>query len=203
MIFFIFYFILIFLFLFVPLEHLVFLTVNEEIFIIISFFIFIDLFGYKLINSISNFTNSVQLQVYKQFFLVYVLQLQAFLNLTYVYMNLTRLFKISKFFNKKLYIELHKLDLQRQLDFKFFVINFLTFQNRALSIFENQFLFIVFKIFKDKELPLLEEDLVKNSIQQKNNNLSGIQNIDHFSDWYVFDCLVAIFFLNYNSNKNI
>jgi hypothetical protein len=203
MIFFIFYFILIFLFLFVPLEHLVFLTVNEEIFIIISFFIFIDLFGYKLINSISNFTNSVQLQVYKQFFLVYVLQLQAFLNLTYVYMNLTRLFKISKFFNKKLYIELHKLDLQRQLDFKFFVINFLTFQNRALSIFENQFLFIVFKIFKDKELPLLEEDLVKNSIQQKNNNLSGIQNIDHFSDWYVFDCLVTIFFLNYNSNKNI
>jgi len=203
MIFFIFYFILIFLFLFVPLEHLVFLTVNEEIFIIISFFIFIDLFGYKLINSISNFTNSVQLQVYKQFFLVYVLQLQAFLNLTYVYMNLTRLFKISKFFNKKLYIELHKLDLQRQLDFKFFVINFLTFQNRALSIFENQFLFIVFKIFKDKELPLLEEDLVKNSIQQRNNNLPGIQNIDHFSDWYVFDCLVTIFFLNYNSNKNI
>jgi hypothetical protein len=188
MIFFIFYFILIFLFLFVSLEHLVFLTVNEEIFIIISFFIFIDLFGYKLINSISNFTNSVQLQVYKQFFLVYVLQLQAFLNLTYVYINLTRLFKISKFFNKKLYIELHKLDLQRQLDFKFFVINFLTFQNRALSIFENQFLFIVFKIFKDKELPLLEEDLVKNSIQQKNNNLSGIQNIDHFSDWYVLFC---------------
>jgi hypothetical protein len=201
MIFFLFYFFLFYLFLFTPLEHVTVLTINEEIFIIISFFIFIDLFGYKLINFVSNFTNSLQQQIYKQFLLIYLVQLVAFSNLLRLYATLTSLFTVAKIFYKKLYLEISKLDLQRQVDFNLFLANFLNFQNRALGVFESNFLFAIFKFFLFQELPKLESELILqvSKVNTSSNVILSNNNLNMMREFAMIENLIITNFMVINN----
>jgi hypothetical protein len=115
------------------------LTINEELFVIVSFFIFVDLFGNTIMTAISEMTDARIKFITQK---LSVLLLQKFTGLTELYTSLISLTNLVLFRNKLLYkfrLNFNKIVLNRTNDLLYLIshINYVIYKTSINNEFFN------------------------------------------------------------------
>jgi hypothetical protein len=156
------------------------LTINEELFVIVSFFIFVDLFGNTIMTAISEMTDARIKFITQK---LSVLLLQKFTGLTELYTSLISLTNLVLFRNKLLYkfrLNFNKIVLNRTNDLLYLIshINYVIYKTSINNEFFNYKLISNFAAEKAgiKLTNVLVTEIMSKAKQKREENKTTISN---------------------------
>jgi hypothetical protein len=156
------------------------LTINEELFVVVSFFIFVDLFGNTIMTAISEMTDARIKFITQK---LSVLLLQKFTGLTELYTSLISLTNLVLFRNKLLYkfrLNFNKIVLNRTNDLLYLIshINYVIYKTSVNNEFFNYKLISNFAAEKAgiKLTNVLVTEIMSKAKQKREENKTTISN---------------------------